>query len=442
MSKLSKFKIYGGKPLHGTIQPQGSKNEAFQVMCAALLTTEPVTIYNVPDILDVHELLILFGILGVKVQKIDQHTYRLHAADVSVDTIDIEALTAHGGKLRASVLMLGPLVARLGKAIIPQPGGDKIGRRRLDTHFIGISRLGATFNYDEHQQVYMVEAKNKLQGDYILLDESSVTGTANIIMAAALAQGKTTIYNAACEPHIQQLCKMLVQMGAHIEGIGSNLLTIYGVETLCGTEHTILPDMLEIGSFIGLAAMTNSHLTIQNAISSDQLLEPALSRFRSLGIKLDITGSDITIPSQSSYEIQQDINTHRILTLADAVWPGLPSDLLSILLVTAIQAKGSVLFHQKMYESRLFFVDNLIEMGAKLVLCDPHRVHVVGLDRSSPLKGIRMTSPDIRAGISLLIAALSAEGKSIIEHANQIDRGYERIEERLKVLGADIERIE
>jgi len=439
---MSKFRIYGGKPLKGTIQPQGSKNEAFQVMCAALLTNQPVTIYNVPDILDVRELLTLFEILGVKIQKIGQHTYCLQAADVCLDTIDIEALKAHAGKLRASVLILGPLVARLGKSIIPRPGGDKIGRRRLDTHFIGISKLGATFNYDEQQQVYIVEAKNKLQGEYILLDESSVTGTANVIMAAALAQGTTTIYNAACEPHIQQLCKMLVQMGAHIEGIGSNLLTIDGVEALSGTEHTILPDMLEIGSFIGLAAMTNSHLTIQNAISSQQLLEPVLSRFRSLGIKLDITQSDITIPSQASYEIQQDINTHRILTLADAVWPGLPSDLLSILLVTAIQAKGSVLFHQKMYESRLFFVDNLIEMGAKLVLCDPHRVHVVGLDRSSPLKGIRMTSPDIRAGISLLIAALSAEGKSIIEHISQIDRGYENIENRLKKLGADIERID
>jgi UDP-N-acetylglucosamine 1-carboxyvinyltransferase len=439
---MSKFRIYGGKPLKGIIQPQGTKNEAFQIMCAALLTDQPVTIHNVPDILDVRELLRLFEILGVKIQKIGQHTYCLQAADVCIDTIDIEALKAHAGKLRASVLILGPLVARLGKSIIPLPGGDKIGRRRLDTHFIGISKLGATFNYDEQQQVYVVEAKNKLQGDYILLDESSVTGTANIVMAAALAEGKTTIYNAACEPHIQQLCKMLIQMGAHIEGIGSNLLTIHGVEALSGTEHTILPDMLEIGSFIGLAAMTNSYLTIQNAISSNQLLEPVLSRFRNLGIKLEITGSDITIPSQASYEIQQDINTHRILTLADAVWPGLPTDLLSILLVTAIQAKGSVLFHQKMYESRLFFVDNLIEMGAKLVLCDPHRVHVVGLDRSSSLKGIRMTSPDIRAGIALLIAALSAEGKSIIEHANQIDRGYENIENRLKKLGADIERID
>jgi UDP-N-acetylglucosamine 1-carboxyvinyltransferase len=439
---MSKFIIYGGKPLKGTIQPQGTKNEAFQVMCAALLTSQPVTIYNVPDILDVRELLTLFEILGVKIQKIGQHTYCLEASDVCLDTIDIEILKAHAGKIRASILMLGPLVARFGKSIIPLPGGDRIGRRRLDTHFIGISKLGATFNYDEQQQVYIIETKNKLQGEYILLDESSVTGTANIIMAAALAQGRTTLYNAACEPHIQQLCKMLVQMGARIEGIGSNLLIIDGVEALSGTEHTILPDMLEIGSFIGLAAMTNSQLTIQNAIHTDQLLEPVLSRFRSLGIKLQINQSDITIPSQDSYEIQQDLNTHRILTLADAVWPGLPTDLLSILLVTAIQAKGSVLFHQKMYESRLFFVDNLIEMGAKLVLCDPHRVHVVGLDRSSPLKGIRMTSPDIRAGISLLIAALSAEGKSIIEHVSQIDRGYENIENRLRKLGADIERID
>jgi UDP-N-acetylglucosamine 1-carboxyvinyltransferase len=437
---MSKFRIHGGKPLSGTIEPQGSKNEAFQVMCAALLTTEPVTISNVPDILDIQELLVVFDILGVNIKKIDAHTYCLQAANVSIENVDISALKVHAGKIRGSVLVLGALLARLGKAIIPLPGGDKIGRRRLDTHFLGVSKLGAVFHYDGQNNVYVVNAP-QLKGAYILLDESSVTGTANTIMAAVLAKGKTTIYNAACEPHVQQLCKMLVNMGAHIEGIGSNLLTIYGVESLMGTTHTILPDMLEIGSFIGLAAMTNSDITIKNAHSS-QMLEPVLDRFLSLGIKLEIDQADITIRPQASYEVQSGIHTHHIPTLADAVWPGLPSDLLSIMLVTAIQAKGSVLIHQKMYESRLFFVDNLIEMGAKLVLCDPHRVHVVGLNRSCLLKGIRMTSPDIRAGIALLIAALSAEGQSIIEHIKQIDRGYEKIEIRLKQLGADIERID
>lgn len=437
---MSKFRIYGGKPLSGIIEPQGSKNEAFQVMCAALLTSEPVTVHNVPDILDVHELLVVFEILGVDVQKLDAHTYRLQAANIAIDTIDIAELKAHASKIRGSLLILGPLLARLHKAIIPVPGGDKIGRRRLDTHFLGVSKLGATFRYDGQNNVYVVSAQ-KLEGDYILLDESSVTGTANTIMLASLAKGKTTIYNAACEPHVQQLCNMLVQMGARIEGIGSNLLTIYGVESLHGTNHTILPDMLEIGSFIGLAAMTNSDIIIQKANHS-QLLDPVLDRFQSLGIKLDLNQTDIRIRPQACYEIQSGIHTHHIPTIADAVWPGLPSDLLSIILVTAIQAKGSVLIHQKMYESRLFFVDNLIEMGAKLVLCDPHRVHVVGLNRSSSLRGLRMTSPDIRAGIALLIAALSAEGQSIIEHVRQIDRGYENIEVRLKQLGADIERID
>eukprot|EP01132_Coremiostelium_polycephalum_P001039 gene1039-1318_t len=440
--KMNKFRIYGGKPLQGSIHPQGSKNEAFQVICTTLLTAEPIIIHNVPDIVDVRELLVILELLGVKIQKLSAHTYRFQSDDISLNHCDIATLRAHAGKLRASVLLLGPMVARFGQAIIPLPGGDKIGRRRLDTHFIGIRQLGATFHYDQLEQVYRIEAKNRLQGNYILLDESSVTGTANIIMAAALAQGTTTLYNAACEPHIQQLCKMLVQMGAHITGIGSNLVTIEGVEGLHGTEHTVLPDLLEIGSFIGLATMTNSQLTIKNAIHTEQLLEPALSRFRSLGVQLNVSKNDITIPQQSSYEIQQDLNTNRILTISDAVWPGFPSDLLSILLVTAIQAKGSVLFHQKMYESRLFFVDNLIEMGAKLILCDPHRVHVVGLDRSTPLRGIRMASPDIRAGIALLIAALSAEGKSIIENAHQIDRGYANIEHRLQQLGADIERID
>jgi UDP-N-acetylglucosamine 1-carboxyvinyltransferase len=437
---MSKFIIQGGKPLQGTIQPQGSKNEAFQVMCAALLTTHPVTIHNVPDILDIRGLLEVFKILGVQIQQLDTHTYRLQAANISMEDIDGEKLRLYGSKLRGSVLILGPLLARLGKVIIPLPGGDKIGRRRLDTHFLGVSKLGALFHYDTHQEAYVVWAK-KLIGNYILLDESSVTGTANIIMAAVLASGKTTIYNAACEPHVQQLCNMLVRMGAKIEGIGSNLLNIEGVESLQGTEHTIWPDMLEIGSLIGLAAMTNSSLTIQNAISPQQL-DPVLDRFGALGIQLTVTDMDIIVPAQDSYAIRVALRPHHILTLADAVWPGLPSDLLSILLVTAIQAKGSVLIHQKMYESRLFFVDSLIEMGAQLVLCDPHRVHIIGLNRSSPLRGIRMSSPDIRAGISLLIAALSAEGESVIENIQQIDRGYENLEERLRGLGADIERVE
>lgn len=437
---MSKFIIHGGKRLHGTIQPQGSKNETFQVMCAALLTSQPVTIHNVPDILDVHGLLEIFAILGVSINQLAPHSYRLQAADLSLADMDEEKLKYHATKLRGSILILGPLLARLGKAIIPLPGGDKIGRRRLDTHFLGVSKLGAAFHYDTYHQTYVVEAK-KLTGNYILLDESSVTGTANIIMAAVLAQGKTILYNAACEPHVQQLCNMLVKMGAQIEGVGSNLLTIQGVTHLTSTEHTIWPDMLEIGSVIGLAAMTNSHIKIQNAMSP-QLLDPVLERFRSMGIGLTVTNTDIVIHPQDSYEIQAGIHPHHIPILADAVWPGLPSDLLSIFLVTAIQAKGSVLIHQKMYESRLFFVDNLIEMGAKLVLCDPHRVHVVGLNRSSSLRGIRMTSPDIRAGIALLIAALSADGESVIEHIRQIDRGYEHIESRLRSLGADIERVE
>ena len=439
---MNKFRIHGGKVLNGTLQIQGSKNEAFQVMCAALLTDSPVIIHNVPDILDVHELLYIFEIIGVTIQKINQHTYRLQANNLCLDHINISDLIERTGKLRASILILGPLLARLGKAIIPLPGGDKIGRRKLDTHFIGIQKLGAKFYYDQHKQIYVVETNKKLQGNYILLDESSVTGTANIIMAAVLAQGQTTIYNAACEPHIQQLCNMLVQMGAKIQGIASNLLIIDGVENLEGNTHTILPDMLEIGSFISLAAMTNSRLILQDAITASQSLEPILSRFYSLGIEVEVDQKNIIISPQETYEIRPGIQPNYIPTLADAIWPGLPSDLLTIMLVTAIQAKGSILIHQKMYESRLFFVDNLIEMGAKLVMCDPHRVHVIGLNRLSSLKGIRMNSPDIRAGISLLIAALSAEGKSIIENITQIDRGYENIEIRLRQLGADIERVE
>jgi len=437
---MSKLIIQGGKPLQGELQPQGSKNEAFQVMCAALLTSKPVKIHNVPDILDVQILLKIFTLLGVTIQKIDAHSYQLQADSLALAFTDQIQLQHYASKMRGCILILGPLLARLGKAIIPLPGGDKIGKRPLDTHFIGMNQLGATFCYHPEKKSYVFEAK-KLRGTYILLDESSVTGTANIIMAAVLAEGRTTIYNAACEPHVQQLCNMLIKMGAKIEGIGSNLLHIDGVEYLEGTEHTIWPDMLEIGSIIGLAAMTKSHIKIHNAIN-DQFLEPVLSRFRSIGIQLNVNGAELEILPQETYSIQMDLDARHIPTFADGVWPGFPSDLLSILLVTAIQAQGSALIHQKMYESRLFFVDNLIQMGAKLVLCDPHRVHVIGLNRSSSLKGIRMTSPDIRAGISLLIAALSAEGESMIEHATQIDRGYESIETRLRSLGADIERID
>ncbi len=437
---MSTFIIHGGKPLKGSLEPQGSKNEAFQVMCAALLTSEPVKIHNVPDILDIHILLKIFTLIGVRVQKLDAHSYQLQADSLSLAFTDESQLQHYASKMRGFVLILGPLLARLGKAIIPLPGGDKIGKRRLDTHFIGMHELGATFSYHPEKKAYLFEAQN-LVGKYILLDESSVTGTANIIMAAVLAKGRTTIYNAACEPHIQQLCNMLVKMGGEIAGIGSNLLHIDGVAYLKGTEHKIGPDMLEIGSIIGLAAMTKSHIKIPNAID-DQFLDPVLSRFRSLGIQIDLNGTELEILPQETYTIQTDLDTRHIPTFSDAVWPGFPSDLLSILLVTAIQAQGSTLIHQKMYESRLFFVDNLIQMGAKLVLCDPHRVHVIGLNRSSSLKGIRMTSPDIRAGIALLIAALSAEGESIIEHATQIDRGYQSIEIRLRSLGADMERID
>lgn len=434
---MGAFKIYGGQPLQGTIIPQGSKNEAFQVICATLLTTDPVTIHNIPDILDIQALLDLLQVLGVQIKKLAKNSYCFQAANLHKDSIDACALKKHASKIRGSVLILGPLLARLGKATILLPGGDRIGRRRLDTHFIGVSQLGASVQYDNQLEAYVVKAK-ALKGNYILLDEASVTGTANVIMAASLAKGKTTIYNAACEPYIQQLCKMLVQMGAKITGIGSNLLTIHGVEALHGTTHTIWPDMLEVGSFIGLAAMNKADITIEHVHA--QQLTPILSAFQRLGIQLDLIDDHIRLQPQASYAIKKDINGS-LLTLADAIWPGIPPDLLSILLVTAIQAKGSVLIHQKMYESRLFFVDNLIRMGAQLVLCDPHRVNVLGLNRSFALKGIRMHSPDIRAGIALLIAALSAEGTSIIEHIDQIDRGYERIEERLRSLGADIERI-
>ncbi len=434
---MGSFKIYGGQPLSGTIVPQGSKNEAFQVLCAALLTAQPVTIHNVPQILDIQELLKLLQVLGVTVEKLNQHSYRLQAANLHRGAGEMGDLKKHASKIRGSILILGPLLARLGKATILLPGGDRIGRRRLDTHFLGVSKLGAKVQYDSELGAYLVTAK-QLEGSYILLDEASVTGTANVIMAASLAKGTTTLYNAACEPHIQQLCKMLLQMGAKITGIGSNLLTIQGVEELHGTTHTISPDLIEVGSFIGLAAMTQADLTIQQV--GIEHLQPILSPFDRLGIQLEMDQDTIRIPPQESYEIKTDLNSS-LLVLADAIWPGIPPDLLSVLLVTAIHAKGTVLIHQKMYESRLFFVDKLIEMGAQLVLCDPHRVNVIGLNRSNNLKGIRMVSPDIRAGIALLIAALTAEGNSMIEHIDQIDRGYEQIEVRLQALGADIQRI-
>ncbi|MEO1300669.1 MAG: UDP-N-acetylglucosamine 1-carboxyvinyltransferase [Bacteroidota bacterium] len=434
---MSKFRIQGGYPLQGTIRPQGSKNEAFQVICAALLTSAAVTIHNIPAILDIEALLALLRLLGVEVEKQGPNSYRIQAQDLDMDAVGTDQLKLYGGKIRGSILLLGPLLARLGRVRLPHPGGDRIGRRRLDTHFMGLHKLGASCSYDAITGTYKVWAR-QLTGHDILLDEASVTGTANVIMAACLAQGTARIYNAACEPCVQQLCHMLISMGASITGIGSNLLTIQGSDRLHGTEHHILPDMIEVGSFISLATMTQASLTIQHAHC--HRLEPILSRFSRLGIQFSLIEDHIHISPQAYYEIEKDMQSH-MLTLADAGWPGLPPDMLSIMLVTAIQARGTVLIHQKMYESRLFFVDRLIEMGAQLILCDPHRVHVIGLDRKQPLKGIRMTSPDIRAGIALLIAALSAEGESIIEHISHIDRGYERIEERLQPLGAKIERI-
>jgi len=434
---MSTFRIHGGKPLQGIIIPQGAKNEALQVICATLLTSSPVILHNVPDIIDVQKLLTLLRLLGVDITPIAKSSYHFDPSRLNIASINTETFKKQATQFRGSILILGPLLTRFGKVTIAQPGGDKIGRRRLDTHFIGIHELGATFSYNEKEKTYLVEAK-KLKGTYIVLDEPSVTGTANLIMAASLAEGTTTLYNAACEPYIQQLCKMLTQMGAHIEGIGSNLLIIRGVRELQGTTHTLLPDMIEIGSFIGLAAVTMADLTIKNV--HIQQLHPILESFKRLGIQLEIMNDDIIIHPQEHYEIGKDLNG-AIPTISDAAWPGLPADLLSIMLVVAIQAKGTLLIHQKMFESRLFFVDNLIDMGAQLVLCDPHRASVIGLDRACPLKGIHMTSPDIRAGIALLIAALSAEGISVIDNIEQIDRGYEMIDTRLRSLGADIERI-
>ncbi len=436
---MGTFRIEGGAPLKGEITPQGAKNEALQVLCTVLLTPEKVTISNIPDIIDVNKLISLLRNLGVKVEKLAHGTYSFQADEVNLGYLESAAFKEEGKSLRGSIMIVGPLLARFGKGYIPKPGGDKIGRRRLDTHFEGFINLGAKFRYNKEDYFYGVEAE-KLKGAYMLLDEASVTGTANIVMAAVLAEGKTTIYNAACEPYLQQLCKMLNSMGAKITGVGSNLLEIEGVEKLGGCEHRILPDMIEIGSWIGLAAMTRSEITIKN-VSWDNLgIIP--HTFRKLGITIERRGDDIHIPAHTDgYEIQNYIDGS-ILTIADAPWPGFTPDLLSIVLVVATQARGSVLIHQKMFESRLFFTDRLIDMGAKIILCDPHRATVIGHDFKSQLKGIMMSSPDIRAGISLLIAALSAKGTSIIQNSDQIDRGYERIDERLIALGAKIERLD
>lgn len=431
------FEVIGGKRLNGEITPQGAKNEALQILSAVLLTPEPITIHNIPDILDVNNLIQLLGALGVKTDKLGKGSYRFEARDINLDYLHSEEFRTRGAGLRGSIMILGPLLARFGKGFIPKPGGDKIGRRRLDTHFLGFQQLGAEFIFDAKEEFYRVHAEN-LKGTFILLDEASVTGTANVVMAASMAKGTTTIYNAACEPYIQQLCKMINRMGGKISGIASNMLTIEGVPELGGCEHTMLPDMIEIGSFIGLAAMTQGEITIKNAGIEHLGVIP--NTFRRLGIEIEFKGDDIFIPQQDSYQIDTFIDGS-ILTIADAPWPGFTPDLLSIVLVVATQAKGSVLVHQKMFESRLFFVDKLIDMGAQIILCDPHRATVIGLDRRYPLRGIKMTSPDIRAGVSMLIAALSAEGKSVIDNINQIDRGYQDIENRLKALGAQLKRV-
>ena len=432
------FEIRGGKRLSGDITPQGAKNEALQILCAVLLTEDEVRISNIPDIKDVNKLIEILQDFNVKVTKNGKGDYTFKADEVNFDYIKSKEFKKDGAKLRGSVMILGPMLARFGEAYMPTPGGDKIGRRRLDTHFQGFVELGAEFSFDEEDQYYSLKAK-ELNGKFILLEEASVTGTANIVMAAVLAKGKTRIYNAACEPYLQQLCKMLNRMGANITGIGSNLLTIDGVDKLHGTEHTMLPDMVEIGSWIGLAAMTKSEITIKNVNWNQLGVIP--NTFRKLGIELEQRGDDIYIPSQEHYKVQKFIDGS-ILTVSDAPWPGFTPDLLSIILVVATQAKGSVLIHQKMFESRLFFVDKLIDMGAQIILCDPHRATIIGLNQETPLRGTSMVSPDIRAGNALLIAALSAEGKSVIQNIEQIDRGYENIDERLRAIGADIRRIE
>ncbi len=436
---MATFKIEGGHKLKGEIHPQGAKNEALQILCAVLLTPEKVVIENIPDIRDVNKLIQILRNLGVKVEKLAKGTYAFSAKDLNLDYLESELFKQEGSSLRGSIMIVGPLLARFGKGYIPRPGGDKIGRRRLDTHFEGFMKLGADFRYNREEHFYGVDAPNGLTGTYMLLDQASVTGTANIVMAAVLAKGRTTIYNAACEPYLQQLCKMLISMGARIEGVGSNLLTIIGVESLGGCTHRVLPDMIEIGSWIGLAAMTHSDITIKNVSWENLGLIP--ETFKKLGISLERVGDDIHIPEQDGYEIQSYIDGS-ILTVSDAPWPGFTPDLLSIVLVVCTQARGSVLIHQKMFESRLFFVDKLIDMGAKIILCDPHRATVIGHDFKSSLKATTMVSPDIRAGIALLIAALSAKGTSTIQNIEQIDRGYENIDERLQAIGAHIERIE
>ena len=435
---MASFVIEGEHRLSGDIYPQGAKNEVLQIICATLLTAEEVTVHNIPDILDVNNLIQLMRDMGVSVSKKGIDTYSFQAANIDFAYLESDAFLKKCSSLRGSVMLVGPMVARFGKAMISKPGGDKIGRRRLDTHFIGIQNLGADFVYNEERGIYEISAK-QLHGSYMLLDEASVTGTANIVMAAVLAKGKTTIYNAACEPYVQQLCRMLNRMGAKIEGIASNLLTIEGVDELHGTEHTILPDMIEVGSFIGMAAMTRSELTIKNVSYENLGIIP--DSFRRLGIKMEQWGDDIYVPAQETYQIEYFIDGS-IMTIADAPWPGLTPDLLSVLLVVATQAKGSVLIHQKMFESRLFFVDKLIDMGAQIILCDPHRAVVIGHDHGFKLRGGNMTSPDIRAGIALLIAAMSADGISRIHNIEQIDRGYQNIEGRLNALGARITRIE
>ena len=437
--QLDTFEVTGGTPLRGELHPQGAKNEALQVISAVLLTDDPVTIGNIPDILDVNKLIELLEGLGVTVERLAPDTCRFCAGTVNIDYLRSDAFMKDAQRLRGSVMLIGPLLARFGRAALPKPGGDKIGRRRLDTHFLGFQKLSAEFKYDDEKDIYYIQQPDGgLQGTYIHMDEISVTGTANVVMAAVMAKGKTTIYNAACEPYVQQLCRMLNAMGAKIEGLGSNLLHIEGVEQLGGTEHRCLPDMIEVGSFIGLAAMTQSDITIKNAGIDHLGIIP--HTFERLGIIIERRGDDLHIPAQEHYEISTFIDGS-ILTIYDAPWPGFTPDLMSIVLVTATQARGSVLIHQKMFESRLFFVDKLIDMGAQIILCDPHRATVIGLDRRSQLRGIEMTSPDIRAGQALLIAALSAKGKSIIHNVNQIDRGYQFIDQRLNAIGAKIRRI-
>ena len=431
------FEVTGGKKLSGQISPQGAKNEALQIISAVLLTPEEITISNIPDILDVNLLIELLGEMGVKINRTDRHTCTFQASDINIDYLHQEVFRKKSGRLRGSVMIAGPMLSRFRKAFIPKPGGDKIGRRRLDTHIIGFEKLGAVFNYHPEDGLFHLVAPN-LKGTNLMLDEPSVTGTANIVMGAVMAEGTTTIYNAACEPYVQQLCRMLNQMGARITGIGSNLLTIEGVTYLGGTTHRLLPDMIEVGSFIGLAAMTQSSITIKDAGINHLGIIP--EKFRQLGIQLEFSGDDIVVAEQEVYEIQTFLD-RSVLTIYDHPWPGFTPDLLSIVLVVATQAKGSVLIHQKMFESRLFFVDKLIDMGAQVILCDPHRAAVIGLARQQPLRGITMSSPDIRAGVALLIAALSAEGKSVIQNIEQIDRGYQYIDERLKKLGADIKRL-